>query len=181
MNPQDEACVHVQAVDRVQNSTADQVTCAAPLSAPPMPVWPPPGSTVTANPTAHGLVGLETWLWLAPTPSPLTVDETQQGTRYVLTATPLAADWDFGDGSLARIRDASAFGRAYPQTSPITHTYEAHSLAGYIVQATVRYDVSWTAVVGGRSLGPYPLGVVDRAAQPLVYPVEQAQPELIET
>jgi hypothetical protein len=175
------ACLHVQAVDRVQNSTAEQVLCAAPLDPPSMPIWPPTGSAVTANPTARGLVGLETWLWLAPTPSILTMDEAHQGTQYVVTATPVAADWDFGDGGSARIRDSSAFGRAYPQTSPVTHTYEAHRLGGYIVQATVRYDVSWTAVVGGLSFGPYPLGAVARPAQPLVYPVEQAQPELIET
>jgi hypothetical protein len=36
-------------------------------------------------------------------------------------------------------------------------------------------------MVGGHSFGPYPLGIIERAAHPLVYPVQQAQPELVET
>jgi hypothetical protein len=44
----------------------------------------------------------------------------------------------------------------------------------------VRYAVSWTATVNGRSNGPYPLGPVALTAIPLVYPVEQAEPVLIE-
>ena len=175
------ACLHVQAVDRVQNATADQVSCAAPLGSPPMPAWPEPESAVTANPTALGLVGLPTWFWLAPTPSALSVGQTSGVTQYVITATPIGVDWDFGDGRLAQSTDSSGFGRPYPQPSPVTHVYEAHSQDGYAVQATIRYDISWTAMVGGNSFGPYPLGRIELAAHPLVYPVEQAQPELIET
>jgi hypothetical protein len=181
MNPQEMACLHVQAVDRVQNATGDQFSCAAPLGPPPMPAWPAPASAVTANPTSLGLVGLSTWLWLAPTPSTLAVGETFEGNQYVITATPIGVDWNFGDGSSALSTDSSGFGRPYPEQSPVTHVYEAHNLHGYTVQATIRYDVSWTALVGGNSFGPYPLGIIERAAHPLVYPVEQAQPELIET
>jgi hypothetical protein len=36
-------------------------------------------------------------------------------------------------------------------------------------------------VDGGRRFGPYPLGAIEIPAHPLVYPVEQAQPELIAT
>jgi hypothetical protein len=49
------------------------------------------------------------------------------------------------------------------------------------VQAAIRYDVSWSAIVGGRAFGPYPLGSMDLPAHALIYPVEQAQPELVET
>jgi hypothetical protein len=181
LSPQESACLHVQAVDRVQNSTADQVTCAAPLVAPAMPPWPSPAAAVTANPTGPGLVGFETWLWLAPAPASLTVEQIDRGTRYAITATPAGVDWDFGDGQATHAEGDGGFGRPYPRPSSITHTYEAHNQAGYSVRATIRYDVSWTATVGGQSFGPYPLGSVELAARPLVYPVEQAQPELIQT
>jgi hypothetical protein len=181
LKPQETACLHVQAVDRVQNATADQVSCAAPLAPPPMPAWPAPEGAVTANPSPLGLVGLSTWFWLAPAPSALAVGETLGGTQYLITAAPTGADWDFGDGSSARSTGSSGFGQPYPQQSPVTHIYEAHSRQGYTVHASILYDVSWTAIVGGHSFGPYPLGVMERIAHPLVYPVEQAQPELIET
>ncbi|TAN32329.1 hypothetical protein EPN29_09145 [bacterium] len=180
MGPQDTACVHVQAVDRVGNATAEQVACAAPLPPPPMPAWAPLKSAVAANPVAPGLVGLDSWLWLTPAPAAITVGESYRGVDYAVTATPVAADWDFGDGAAAHYQGASGFGAAYPQPPSVTHLYEAHSQAGYLVHASVRYAVSWTAIVGGRSFGPYPLGAVMLAAQPLTYPVEQAQPELIE-
>ena len=180
MTTGESACVHVEAVDRVQNSTADQVSCASPLVPPGMPVWPSPDISVTANPSGVGLVGLDTWLWLAPAPAALTANETDQGSRYVVTATPVGARWDFGDGGWLS-NGVSGFGHAYPQPSSVTHTYEAHSRAGYAVRAVLRYDVSWSAVTGGRTFGPYPLGSIEIPARSLAYPVEQAQPELVAT
>jgi hypothetical protein len=182
MTPGENACVHVEAVDRVQNSTADQVACASPLVPPPMPAWRAPDIAVAANPSGVGLVGLDTWFWLAPAPEPLTVDETDQGTQYVVTATPVGASWDFGDGSSGTLSaGSSGFGRAYPQQSSVTHMYQAHNQAGYAVRATVRYDVNWSAVAGGRRFGPYRLGSIEIPAQPLAYSVQQAQPELVAT
>ena len=182
MTPGEIACIHVEAVDRVQNSTADKVSCASPLVPPPMPAWHAPDTAVMANPRGVGLVGLDTWFWLAATPTALTEDETYQGSQYVLTATPTAASWDFGDGSPDTLfADSSGFGRAYPQQSAVTHTYQAHSQQGYAVRAVIRYDVNWSSMSGGRRFGPYSLGSIEIPAQPLVYPVEQAQPELIAT
>jgi len=181
IQPHETACLHVQAFDRVQNSTAEQSSCGAPLAPPPMPTWIAPETAVAANPTGVGLVGLDTWFWLAPAPAAIKAAETFQGIDYSVTATPVAAGWDFGDGSSARFNDGSGFGWAYPQPSSVVHTYEAHSQVGYGARAAIRYDVSWTALVGGRSFGPYPLGSVELPAHPLVYPVEQAQPELIAT
>jgi hypothetical protein len=174
------ACVHVEAVDRVTNATPDQVACAAPLSPPPMPSWPPLDAGVAANPSAPGLVGLASWMWLEPSPNPMTVDESYLGVRYTITASPTGVGWDFGDGSAASYPDASGFGEAYPQASTVTHVYQAHSQSGYLVRATVSYAISWTAMVNGRSFGPYPLGSVSLPAVPLAYPIQQAEPELIQ-
>lgn len=181
MAPGEIACIHVMAVDGVQNSTADQVSCASPLVPPPMPAWHASGIAVTANPSAVGLVGLDTWFWLAPSPATLIVDESYLGSQYVVTATPVAAGWDFGDGSSTQSTGSTGFGRAYPEQSSVTHMYEAQSQAGYAVRSTIRYEVTWSALDGGRRFGPYPLGSIEIPARTLVYPVEQAQPELIAT
>ncbi|HEY1420601.1 MAG TPA: hypothetical protein VGG90_07815, partial [Candidatus Dormibacteraeota bacterium] len=50
MRAGESACVHVQAVDRLQNSTADQVQCAGALAPPAMPGWTPIQPQVEANP-----------------------------------------------------------------------------------------------------------------------------------
>jgi len=62
----------------------------------------------------------------------------------------------------------------------VTHVFQAHSRIGYVIEAAVTYRVSWSALVGGGWLGPYPMGTAARAAVPLVYAVEQAQPELLQ-
>jgi hypothetical protein len=175
----DTACVHVIAFDKLQNATAERVACAGPLAPPPMPDWTWSGR-VAANPRGIGLVGLDSWFWLSPAPISMTADETDRGIRYVVTATPTGADWDFGDGASSHYLDASGFGQPYPKPSAVEHTYQAHWQAGYRVQSFVRFDVTWTAIVGGRSIGPYVLGSVRLPADPLRYPVEQAQPELTE-
>ncbi|MEA2657052.1 MAG: hypothetical protein QOI23_2417, partial [Chloroflexota bacterium] len=101
------------------------------------------------------------------------------GIDYLLAAVPTGAAWDFGDGEMARFADSTGYGNAYPQPSSVTHIYAAHDQSGYRVGSSVRYEVSWTVSIQGRRLGPYPLGMANLDAQPLQYPVEQAQPELI--
>jgi hypothetical protein len=134
---------------------------------------------VVASPAAPGLVGLDSWFWLDPMPAPMTVKETYEGIDYAVTATPSGAEWSFGDRVVATFRDSTGYGRPYPQTSQVTHVYQAHDQAGYHVKSAVRYAVSWTASIGGRTAGPYSLGTVGLDAKPLLYPVQQAQPELI--
>ena len=109
----------------------------------------------------------------------ITPYENVAGTDYSITATPLSVAWQFGDGTSADLAGPSGYGRPYPRQSSVTHVYEAHSHDGYRVQASVRYAVSWTASVGPQSVGPYPMGTFVQTATELLYPVEQAQPELV--
>ena len=179
MTSGDTACAHVVAFDRLQNASAEQVACAGPLAPPPMPVWNGTESKLMANPTERGLVGLDSWLWLAPTPASMEMHESYRGIDYMLSAVPTGATWDFGDGESARFIDSSGYGNAYPQPSSVMHLYSAHDQAGYRVSASVKYEVTWTVSIQGRRLGPYPLGTTSIDAQGLEYAVEQAQPELI--
>ena len=174
------ACLHVRAFDRLENGTSDQVACGRALGAPPLPPWPALASAVNANPSPLGLAGLESWFWLSPAPPVESITENVDGVEYVINATPVGVDWDFGDGALARLHGASAYGSAFPDESAVVHAYEAHSQSGYAVQAEVRYALSWSALVAGTWSGPYPLGTIARLARPIVYPVEQAQPELLQ-
>ncbi len=173
------ACVHVRAVDRVGNSSAERVACAQALSPPPMPSWPV-ASRVVADPMPSGLAGFDSWLWLEPSPGPLTATEMSAGVLYAITATPAAAVWDLGDGTVTRYGGADGFGFAYPQESSVRHTYQADRRAGYAILATIHYDVTFKALIGGAWLGPYPMGGLVQPAAPLQYPVRQAQPELVD-
>ncbi len=173
------ACLHVSAYDRVGNGTSDQVVCATALAPPPMPGWGPLASGVQIDPPRRGLTGLESWLWLWPKPRTEVIRESYLGVDYEVTATPVGVDWDFGDGVTLKLDGGEGGGQAYPARSSVTHVYSTFSRSGYLVQADVRYDVSWRALVGGTWLGPYQLGPLTRGAVPLLYPVVQAQPELI--
>jgi len=178
MTPVDVACLHVQAFDRVQNASPEKVACSKARGTPPMPSWDL-AVRVAANPARIGLVGLDSWFWLDPSPRSVTVHETEAGVDYAITATPMSADWDFGDGARTMLAGPAGYGQRYPQPSSVTHVYEAHTQAGYAVRAWVRYVVTWTASIAGQTVGPYPMDPITQAEIPLNYPVEQAQPELL--
>jgi len=172
------ACVHVQAFDRVGNSSSERAVCARALPPPPMPAWNV-ASRVTADPSPLGLAGFDTWLWLTPSPKPLVATEMYAGVQYAMTATPISALWDFGDGSTARYGGSEGFGVAYPAQPSITHQFQADSRSGYSIRASIDYDVTFSALLGGTWLGPYPMGSITLPAIALDYPVQQAQPELV--
>ena len=119
-------------------------------------------------------------MWLDPAPLVLTLSETYRGIKYVVTATPAGAAWDFGDGSGLTFRGRSGFGAPYPTHSPVAHVYQADFRTGFAITARVVYEVKWTAIVGAFSIGPYPMGMAEVPTAPLGYPVQQAQPELLQ-
>jgi hypothetical protein len=178
--PDQTACLHVQAFDRLRNASAERVVCGQALLPPSMPNWTA-DTQIAAAPRIGGLAGFATWFWLVPAVRPLVVTESSDGVSYVITATPEGADWNFGDGAAARFSGTDGFGVAYPAPSPIHHIFESDNQSGFQVRASVRYDVSYKAVIGGTTFGPNPLGSVELPAGPLTYPVQQAQPELVMT
>ena len=58
-------------------------------------------------------------------------------------------------------------------------SFRQDSRSGYSIRASIDYDVTFRALLGGTWLGPYPMGSVTLPATPLDYPVRQAQPELV--
>jgi hypothetical protein len=179
MSPADVACVHVQAFDKLQNASPEQVACSRALATPLMPPWTEAASRVVASPGNIGLVGLDSWFWLDPAPRAITTHEVLAGNDYYVTATPVSVHWDFGDGTNVDLAGAAAYGRPYPQQSTVTHVFEAHNQDGYPIRVSVQYAMTWTALIAGQMSGPYPMGTATRPAVAIRYPVEQAQPELM--
>ena len=172
--PKDTVCVFVTAADKLGNATSRQSVCGSPAGSPAVPPAPAPGG-IAANPVP-GLAGLPGWFWLQPAPAPVTTQETIGGVGYRVIAEPISADWTFGDGAAAA---GAGFGSAYPTRSDVQHAYDAESAAGYVVGARVNYELSWWWQSGVGWIGPYPLGAQVVAQAGLVYPVRQAQPELV--
>jgi hypothetical protein len=171
----DTVCAYVVATDRLGNATVPHSICGRPAGVPPLPPPPPPG-TIRVNPTPTGLAGLATWFWLDPAPVAVTTYETADGVDYRLVAQPMTANWNFGDG----VRLAGGgFGTPYPEPSTVQHVYTTESEAGYPVTASVSYQLSWWWRSGAAWLGPYPLGSQVATVAGTVYPVRQAQPELL--
>ncbi len=82
---------------------------------------------------------------------------------------------------MARSGARDAFGVAYPAQSSIAHEFQSDNRSGYAIRASIRYDVTFRALLGGTWLGPYPMGSITLPAIALDYPVRQAQPELVAT
>jgi hypothetical protein len=174
----DTACVAVRATDAVGNSSQNGVACAKALSAPPVPAFSLPAQTIGANPSAAGLAGFESWFWLQPPPAAQTVTESANGYTYQVTATPATTSWTFGDGGATALGGSAGYGQQYPQHSSVAWTYQAQS-PGYQVTAIETYAVTWKAIVGGVTYGPYPLGTVTGPMATISYPAQQAEPELV--
>ena len=172
------ACVHVIAYDKLQNATPEEQACAQVLPPPPMPS-PPPAPAIGVNPGPPGLVGLDTWFWLAPSPAPVTIALGLAGYQYRLTASPASVAWTFGDSAAAMLDAPAGFGQAYPVRSTVTHVYDRHDATGYPVSAVVTWSVNWSVLSGGTWFGPYQLGTQTSSAASLGYPVRQAQTELL--
>jgi hypothetical protein len=174
----EQACVHVQAFDRLGNATPEEVQCATTVVPPPLGGLVPDPGAIVAKPPHLGLTGLSTWFALEPRPHAVSERLVQNGVTYDITATPEAATWYFGDGASLRLTGKQAFGQL-DEEDPVTETYQVESRTGYRVTCLVDFSVSWTAAVPGGRIGPYPEATLSAWAQPLTYPVEQAQPELL--
>jgi hypothetical protein len=100
---------------------------------------PVPVGEIRVNPT-RALVGLPTWYWFEGYDGrPLTKTISALGVTVEVEARPTAFRWDFGDGTTMT---SSNLGRPYPQTSTITHTYQA-ARAQVTVTCTFDFSVRW--------------------------------------
>lgn len=161
-------------------------TCAGPGVINPMPpFWvsgatPPAAEVVQVNPVVVGeqavkqlgfgspsiemappagspqLVGVATWLWLAPGSwHPLTASASAGPVTATATATPSRVVWDMGDGASVT---CDGPGTPYSASDPDASTDCSYTWPGpgsFTVTATVYWSVTWTAAgaAGGGNLG----------------------------
>ena len=113
----------------------------------PLPV-PVPG----INPATAGITQLASWFWVRGGGGPVSVTAEMGLYTVTATASPVAYQWEFGDGASAV--SASAGGEGAPS---VTHTYLEKGT--YIVDLAVEYAGSYSfagpAGAGSASLGSY--------------------------
>jgi len=136
---------------------------------------PTPAIGLNPPPGAEQLVGLPTWLWVSNPWGPSTASASLSGVTSSVAATPLRVDFDLGDGTTMTCAPGTPYDPARParaQHSSCTHTYTASSSPRadgvFLVNATLVYDVSWTATTGAGG----PLGTVERAGSVTVRVLE---------
>ncbi len=129
---------------------------------PPTPaeVWaqiPLPPPAVGINPATVGITQLSSWFWVTGDTGPVTVTVNLGGYSVTTTATPVAYQWDFGDGASAASPGAGA------ETNPsVTHTF--HDKGTYVVTLSIDYAGTYSYAgpggTGTATLGEYePPGV----------------------
>jgi hypothetical protein len=106
----------------------------------------PPGATVQHSPDNRGIVGLETWLWLAPGTFGVLRGSSAEG--LVAVAEPSGTKWTTGDGgSLSCTGAGTPYGSA--GSSDCTHTYTRSSAryAGTVTRTwAVHYEQGGTPI-----------------------------------
>jgi hypothetical protein len=125
----------------------------------------PPSPVVDDNPTGTGYVNLAEWFWVDPSvwhPISATATACNAGgcVTATATATPVEADWSFGDGAtLACMGPGTPYDLTAPpgsQSTYCSHLYSRSSLgepspdgnpndAAFPVETTVTWQVTWTA------------------------------------
>ena len=173
-----QVCLYVDASDRLGNTSVAGRSCSAALAHPKIGRWPLPKPTPDANPVPHGLTGLASYFWIQPQGS-TTIYTSVGEVNYRIVAEPSGVLWNFGVGSSLYLSTPSGFGLAYPAASPVRQTYQTVDASGYLVSASVTYQVYWYATVAGVTQGPYPLGQISGPVGSISYPVAQLQPQLL--
>ncbi len=143
-----------------------------------------PEPLVGMSPAGQGLVGLPQWLWVGPGGWLPLSQRTSAGPVWAqVTARPVAARWDLGDGSPALLcaGPGAVYDRARPaagQATSCSHTFLRSSAAEpagtFMVTVTVSWSVSW--VGSGGSAGSLP--VLSRGSSVLL-PVAERQAVVI--
>lgn len=144
---------------------AQSAVDSAPLHLPAPHTSPPEGG--------FQLTGVETWFWLDPeTWEPVTARAELPGIWAEVTATPVSASWDPGDGSAAVVCEGP--GREHPGTLGATtecgHTFD--DVGDYTVTVEVTWAVTWRSSTGAA-------GELDAITVDAALPLEVQQREAV--
>ena len=136
---------------------------------------PFPGPRTNPDRGVDQLVGIDTWMWIDPAAwQPLSTTVSIPGLSATVTATPVSATWDMGDGQEPVVCNGP--GTPYDvdrpeagQSTDCSHLYQVRG--AYTATVTILYEVSWSASNGeGGTLEPaprstqFPMSVAERQA-----------------
>ena len=131
-----------------------------------------PSPLIKSDPAGSTFVNLATWFWVSPSVwHPFTATARAGRIAATATATPVQVVFSTGDGGSVTCDEP---GTVYDPNEPSSeqrtsclHTYKSSSVsqpspdgnpndAAYVVDATITWDVTWTAVgaPGGGTLPP---------------------------
>jgi hypothetical protein len=127
-------------------SVLSSLSAAAEIHVPPIGIG--------LNPPQEGITGLVSYFWVTGYDgSPISTAVNEGGYEIDLRATPTSYTWNFGDGS---VLTTASPGLAYPQVSPVGHTYAVRSAVSpdavngrYDVRVTVNFDTVFRVVGPG--------------------------------
>ena len=99
---------------------------------------PVPSPTIGSSPPDAGLVGLESWFWIADGPDGSITDRVEAfGVGVDVRMVPSAVSWSFGDGHTAQ----GGAGQPWPARSDIRHAYQQGGTPA--VRATQRLEPAY--------------------------------------
>ena len=107
---------------------------------------PYPAASVGASPSGRGLTGLASWFWVDGYSGAPIVDTVERfGMAVTVEATPVATDWDFGDGTVG---NGLGLGTPPPAPPTVTHVFEERGRPSFRIRALVRLAVRWRLGAG---------------------------------
>lgn len=165
---QDVDCVNVEPEEAEDDGPVDAAAVAATLRD--RLDLPRPQMSTSPQAPVKALVGLETWLWVAPAQwEPLELSASLGGTTVTVTARPIQSRWDMGEGTKACGGPGRVWRKGLGQkaTTPCGYTYKRTSVREpgkkHDVSATLLYAITWTCT-GDCSAGSGDLGTLDSLA-----------------
>jgi hypothetical protein len=118
---------------------------------------------VSFAPSALGLTGLRSFVWLDPAPETIQATAQVPGLTVYAQARPVRYRWDFGDDTTT---STSTPGRPWPNGGGFGHTYQTRGT--YEVTVTVVWQARWRMGDSAwRRLGSFTTG------SSTTYPVRQ--------
>ena len=111
-----------------------------------------PSPALAINPATVGITQLPSWFWVTGVRGPVTVTATIDGYSVTTTATPVAYQWNFGDGSTDTSQTP---GSEFDPSVTHTYDYKGTYIVSLLVDYTGTFSYAGPGGTGTESLGNY--------------------------
>lgn len=166
-------------------------TCEFPGQTPPQPPPPPPTPDefieearelllvdfeLSPRPEFAGITGVDTWFW-CDTPATVSIPPLElRGWTVSAEMDALTYSWSVegpGDGGSTTVDDCGVEPDVEGDGDGAAWIWQPQTLGEYNVDFVVTWFGGWTLEWNGTNTGTFPLGPVDVAADPTIYPVDE--------